>query len=208
LKKILLYSFITSLCCSFSTNSFASWKFDSSGVGYVDSHQSNASKGMADLIVSMNGTKQIIIRAKPLSPQSCQPQGLKNGDRGYIVRSKIFVNDTLVYAKKFIEPSSKGKCFIHYTGETAIDKQFIISEFSKASDVFIEIDGADDRKATKYRGEQVVITGMQRLGGGAFTAQVVYDTEGKKHDFITVPSSDIRWYRFTTANFKNVWSKT
>lgn len=57
-----------------------------------------------------------------------------------------------------------------YTGETKTDKQFIISEFSKTSDVFIEIDGADDRKATKYRGKQVLISGIQNFDGKAITA--------------------------------------
>ena len=204
MQRILLYSFVAYFCCSYSAIAIASWEIDGSGVGYVKSHQSNVSNTMFDIVISEGGTKQIMLRLKPLGPESCQPQGRRNGENGYVVPSKIFINDTLVYTKQFIYPSQNG-CFILHAGESSIDKTFIISAFSKASDVYVEVDGINYMIASKNVGEQVDM--VRKLGGGFNKAQIVYDTRGKKHLFNTAPSSEVRWYRFTTDNFKNIWRK-
>lgn len=195
--------FALSLDVSAATN----WTVDESGIGYVDSFDTDSDPAMADVIVSVGGIKQIIFRVKPLNADSCKPQGQKNGDAGYIVKEKIFVNNTVVHTKKFIMPSNQ-LCFIHYTGETKLDKDFITAQFNNGSKVMVEIGGADKGLATKYRGEVVVVAGIANLDGSAMTVRVASDTSGQQRIYETVPSSYIRWYAFSTSGFKQIWANS
>lgn len=181
------------------------WLIDSDGVGYIKNHDGNTDSAIADIVTTIDGTKQVIFRLKPLTEKSCEPQGTRNGDSGFVVKSRMFVNDTLIYTKKFIEPSGNGRCFIYYTGQSADDKKVIVDAFLKGDRVIIEADGANNNKATKYRGEQLVLKGAASLNGGAITIQSIVDSRGDRHNFATVGADSVRWAIFSTKGFRKLW---
>lgn len=200
------------LCCAIYLLIFFSsgaaqggWIIDSDGVGYVKNYDGNTDFAMADIVTTIDGTKQVIFRLKPLTERSCEPQGVRNGNSGFIVESKMFVNDTLIFTKKFIEPSGGGRCFIYYAGQSKLDKKFIVDAFLEGDRVIIEVDGAEKNIATKYRGEQLVMSGAARLDGGPITIQSVVDSRGERHNFATVQSDTVRWAIFSTQGFRKLW---
>lgn len=196
---------LIALLVFFIEGASAAWLIDSDGVGYVESHDGNTDSAMAEVVRTVSGEKQIIFRLKPLTYKSCEPQGVRNGEAGYLVKSKMFVNDTLIYTKKFIEPSEGGRCFIYYAGESGPDKEAILEAFLNGKKVIIEADGAEKYTATRYRGKQVVLTGASRMDGKAITFQSVLDSHGKTQSFVTVPSSEVRWAIFSTEGFRGIW---
>lgn len=188
----------------FSNKLFASWAIHSeTNLPTVISHQGSG-YGNATIFSPPNGPLQIYIWVRPTGADYCRAQGETNGDFGYVVPSKMLVNNTLVYMKKFIEPTDNG-CYVYFAGKSPEDKKVLVTEFMKSADVFIEIDGPDKGYATKYRGEQVVIAGIANIDGSPFTYQFIKDTFGTEHQFLTVPTSGVRWYRFKTENFKKFW---
>lgn len=170
----------------------------------VFSHQGSG-YSHANIFKSPNGTKQVYIWVRPTNSEYCRAQGEVNGNSGYVVKSRIIVNDTLVHVKKFIEPTPNG-CYVYFAGKSPEDKKTLISEFMKSSDVFVEIDAADNGFASKYRGKQLKVAGATNVEGKQFSLQLVKDSHGNEHSFVTVATSEVRWYRFKTKNFQKFWS--
>lgn len=205
IKKISIFLLV--MFAFFSKEIFADWAIhNETNTPTVFSHQGSG-YSHANIFKPSNGPLQVYIWVRPINAEYCRAQGEANGDLGYVVQSKAFVNNTVVYMKKFIEPTSKG-CYIYFAGKSLEDKKVLVSEFMKSSDVFVEIDGADKGFATKYRGKQILITGAVGLDGSPFSFQFVNDAFGTEHRFVTVPTSQVRWYRFKTKNFKKFWNQS
>jgi hypothetical protein len=121
------------------------------------------------------------------------------------VEEEIIVNSTLVYAKKFIEPSKEhGKCKVYYVGKNHNDKQAIVTALSSHKRVVVELEG--NGGASKHRGEQLVINGVEKPGGGAVTFQEVKDSSGKIKHLVTVHENKVRYFFLQTKDFMKTWN--